>query len=243
MSKIFHEIVVDDILKTNEWAWFLGFLWADGSVTDNNMSLEIQADDFDDIWPTLYVIGFRTYSERIRENKYRQKTIGTSKCSFFLNYYGFKEKSKNPPDELWKILSYQQKLLFLRGFFEGDGSYAKYNSSDPGGGSIRITLNGPKEYDYSFILKFFDDNDIAAPCIERKDRIQSNKTRSYSILSWCKISEVLKIFNLLYSNNLEIGLSRKRNIALSFIDKRKQMCPPRMSRILWKIKQSHNSPI
>lgn len=220
MSRVYHNIKEEEMLVKNEWIWLLGFLWADGTVRQKGYSMELKAEDFDQIWPILQTIGFVSFSERSRFEKYNQKSISASKGVKTLMKYNFNNKSNSPPTELWKVLTYKQKCLFLRGLFEGDGSYAKYNNKNNRYNHLRlrITLNGKKDYDWSFILNFFEEHGIKSPCIERKTRIQKEKERSYSILSWTKIESIKKIFDILYSEEPLISLNRKYTIAKFFLD-------------------------
>ena len=220
MARTYHNIREEDMLVKNEWIWFLGFMWADGHVGQNRYSLELKSSDFDDIWPILQEIGFTTHTQRTRYGKYTQKGINAHKGIKIFQEYEYMNKSKFPPIKLWNKLTFEQKCLFLRGFFEGDGSYAKYNQRNSRFNhlNLRITLNGPKDYDWSFILDFFKDCNISPPCIERKTRIQNNKERNYSILTWTKNESIKKIFDLLYNNNLNICLERKYKIASFFLE-------------------------
>ena len=194
-----------------EWAWFLGYMWADGSFyRDISWALELKSDDFEDIWPTLQKIGFMSFTERMRQGKYIQRALNGSKCIKFFARYGYTDKSVDSPRKIWEILDFTQRRLFMRGLFDGDGSY----SNNGKGG--RITMNGPKNYDWNFLLDFFKANGIGVPCIERKTRLQKGKDRSYSILSWCNRYDIAQIVKLLYTDNLEIGLSRKQIKTLSY---------------------------
>lgn len=200
-----HTICEEDVLVKPEWAWFLGFFWADGSFYSkgNGWSLELKASDFEQIWPILNNMGFNSFCSRTRYNKYHQKSIKSSKLSNFFRQFDFDKKSVVPPIKLWNKFNQEQKVLFLRGLFEGDGCFT-HNGKRP-----RITMNGGKDYDWDFLLNFFLENSIDLPCIERKTRIQNGKIRGYSILTWSSKQATNKIASLLYSNHLDLCLRRK----------------------------------
>jgi hypothetical protein len=200
-----HNINEEDVLVKPEWAWFLGYFWADGSFYSKRGSwaLELKSEDFDEIWHILQSLGFNSFCSRTRQDKYNQKSIKSSKLANFYREFDFDKKSSIPPVKLWNIFSNLQKTLFLRGLFEGDGCFTGDIKNS------RITMNGSKNYNWDFLLDFFQENSIEKPCIERKTRIQKNKKRGYSILTWCRKTEKEKIVKLLYSDNIDICLKRK----------------------------------
>jgi intein/homing endonuclease len=208
-----HNINESDVLVKPEWAWFLGFFWADGCfyLKANTWALELKSTDFDQIWPILNNLGFNSFCSRTRQGKYHQKSIKSSKLSSLFREFDFDKKSKISPLKLWSFFSKDQKIMFLRGLFEGDGCFT-HNSKRP-----RITMNGSKDYNWDFLLNFFLENNINLPCVERKTRIQNGKERGYSILTWSSKKEVSKIAKLLYSQNTNISLERKFLLAKSMI--------------------------
>jgi hypothetical protein len=215
-----HNLNSDDILVKDEWIWFLGFLWADGCLGKKAFSLELKEADFLEIWPILQEIGFKTYTSRTRQAKYKQCCITTSQCVQTLRYFDFDQKSYQPPNKLWNMLSNKRRWLFLRGYFEGDGSYSPHGkkAKDLKNQRYRITLNGSINYCYKFIFEFFKSHDIPLPCIERKSRVQRGKLRSYSILTWSKAEVVKQIFKLMYGERLDICLRRKKDIAVRYMN-------------------------
>jgi hypothetical protein len=202
-----HDLILQDVLTTNKWAWFLGLVWADGSLDKRSVHLELKASDFDNMWEAFQLLGFKTYSSRIRRERFFMKNLGTSKLYNILSLYDFKNKSQKPPTLIWNKFDSEQKNMFLRGLFEGDGSFARYNKN-----RLRITMNSSKDYDWSWLLEYFDSHGIPKPCIERKSRIQKGKVRNYCIITWCKTEAIYKIYKMLYASNLEYSLSRKQSI-------------------------------
>jgi hypothetical protein len=208
-----HNINESDVFVKPEWAWFLGFFWADGSLYQKRKTwcLELKSDDFDQLWPILNSMGFNSYCSRIRQGKYFQKSIKSSKLSSIFLEFGFHNKSNQPPTKLWEFFNKEQKIMFLRGLFEGDGCFT-HSGKHP-----RITMNGSKDYDWDFLLNFFLENGINLPCIERKTRIQNGKERGYSILTWSSRKETSKIAKFLYSQNTDVSLNRKYLLAKEMI--------------------------
>lgn len=211
-----HELNDEEFLTSNKWAWFLGLAWADASLHKQHDSLimELKGSDFDEMWEAFYALGFRSFSSRIRYNKFLMKSISSRKLGKFFKNYNFKNKSSEPPLELWNIFDEEQKRMFLRGLFEGDGSFAKYNKN-----KLRITMNSSKDYNWDWLLEYFKLHNIPKPCIERKSRIQNNKIRNYCIITWCKTEAVYKIYKLLYDFDLQFSLLRKQNILINYYNK------------------------
>jgi len=206
-----HDLNALDFLTTTKWAWFLGLAWADGSLNIRTLTMELKASDFDEMWQAFHLLGFRTFSSRTRYEKFPMRTLSSSKVGKILKEYNFQNKSNEPPTLLWNIFNEHQKHMFLRGLFEGDGSFAKYNK-----GRIRITMNSSKDYDWSWMLDYFEERGIPKPCIERKSRIQNNKIRNYCIITWCRTEAIYKIYKLLYESELEFSLLRKQMILTEY---------------------------
>jgi len=124
-----------DIIKnpTKEFAYLLGFLWADGYIlkkidkngfNHNRIVCEIVSEDFEVIWK--YFEGFSKWSisKRKRRENWKETTTGTINNKYFYEFLesiGYKSKL----DGFEKVFHYLEEFdlvdYFLCGLFDGDG--------------------------------------------------------------------------------------------------------------------------
>lgn len=119
-----------ETIDTEEKAYFLGFLMADGCISSSHVNyhikLELQEKDADVINAFLIAIGSKNAVSKITKGNYIGNSVSLSckKMFYDLVNHGFLEhKSGNEiipntiPDELVRH--------FIRGYFDGDGCAAK----------------------------------------------------------------------------------------------------------------------
>lgn len=121
-----------------EFAYFLGFCWADGYLWKSNPSrhyrvvLENVKKDLENILPILSKIGHYTKLSRKR-NKHAKEmlraTFNNKNLYTFLSKNGFLDKLS--PHDILKKIPTELKNYFWRGLFDGDGcvGYYKYPKS------------------------------------------------------------------------------------------------------------------
>lgn len=197
-SKIFN------IIDTEEKAYWLGFLYADGSVSDNNtISLELSKMDKE------HLIKFNLFLNKsldIREDKNRVRCIFKDtmikndlvklgcipRKSLVLKF----PKNKQVPNKL--------KRHFVRGYIDGDGSI--YNSN----GNIHLSILGTRHF-LEGLIKYFK--------LKKRTLYKNNKdndSNCYFIQFSGKLAiEVIKLFY----ENCTIKLDRKYS---KFIEYEKQ---------------------
>jgi hypothetical protein len=114
-----------ELLKnpTKEFVYILGYLWSDGSLDDNSVSLEILESDAKVIANIFPPTGCWIVRQRHRQNRKPTITfyITDSKFTNFLVQHDFKSKSSVSPDKLISWMGEDLFLYFLRGFLDGDG--------------------------------------------------------------------------------------------------------------------------
>ena len=123
-SKRIHSVneSVFEIIDTEEKAYWLGFLYADGYVGDNRLELALQAKDLE------HLVKFKEFmeSEHVLEfkknaNAYRIG-IGSKKiCSDLTNLGCYKAKSLTLQFPSKDIVPEHLIHHFMRGYFDGDG--------------------------------------------------------------------------------------------------------------------------
>jgi len=203
-------------IKTEEVAYILGLLWADGNVSfANNKAktpiIKHNSKPFDNIifleilnktgkWNTFTSKNIGTFSKNI--NDICTNWISSRKIGEYLIENDYRNKKKSPNKIISKIPD-SLKHLWFRGFFDGDGSVTIKPK-----GHHSIAFTGDKNQDWSFIVNLFKFLEI----INFKIRVQSNTFGSWSHLRITNKCDLLKLEKYLYSDFDEhnLGLLRKR---------------------------------
>lgn len=213
----------DKILFENptiEFAYLLGYFWADGyiSKTNNSMGLEIVETDAEKIKDIVLSTGNWKIYKRQRKNAKGElkKPINTlhitdKELKDFLYKYDFDKKSYASPDKILQYLSSDLKTFFLRGIIDGDGNI--YNN--PKVGTYQFTVSSGYDQDWRYLSDLFDN-------LEIKYKIQRvvNKNSRYSCIRVANKDGIRKIYEVIYrdSSLLTFGLDRKVNVMKSIID-------------------------
>lgn len=118
----------EQILTTPELVYFLGYLWADGTVGKRRpvVRMQIATDDFLKIEPAIQRILLYSVHSVIKKKQHHKNVS----CFYmydrtfheWLMKYDFHLKSSVPPIQLLKNISPEYKHLFILGWFDGDGS-------------------------------------------------------------------------------------------------------------------------
>lgn len=184
---------------TEDSIYWLGYLWADGYIqnTDKNHTIDLETIDKEHAEKFSKFLGISKVSIRNRNNSITYRVNGSSrKIVNRLYSIGFNIKDKrtqfpNIPDEY--------KLVFLRGYFDGDGH-------------IRIKNEMFEAIDISGRIEFMDVIYNMFPYFVREDfhdrhskRIYSNKELGIQFLK-----DIYK--------NANIYLERKYKCALLFCE-------------------------
>ena len=202
---------VFEIIDSEEKAYWLGFLYADGYINTNKYEIELTLAEYD----KEHLEKFKLFLNSNAEIKYRSKQ----------NAYRICIQSKKIINDLIKLGCTQNKSLtltfpteeqvpkylihhFLRGYIDGDGSIGIY------GKQARVTVIGTKafldEYE-KIILKLLN---------RKKPNKRQHEGQAYSVM-YNGNKQVKKIINFLY-NDATIYLERKYNkIAVLRQDRKK----------------------
>jgi len=191
-----------DIIDTEDKAYFLGFIWADGcirQVTKNSYQLEIGLKDtdievlhlFNKYMESSFPIAF--YKQQHKNHNGCKLQITSTKIFNDLHKYGIvpnKTNSTNIPKNIPSCLMHH----FIRGFFDGDGCIGVTDTGYPS-----ILFATSKEM-CEWLQKIFNFGNITK-------KTNSDICYSYDIhgREKCKI-----IFDFLYKDS-SIYLKRKRN--------------------------------
>lgn len=208
-----------DVIDSEEKAYWLGFMFADGYIVDENG--HYGQDKFGISLAKQDKKTLEDFAKAIQSNNPiciypRKDNIGQPLCRILLT-------SQKTVDDLIKHGCVKQKSLilqppidvprdltrhFIRGFFDGDGSISKVlkqNKSQEYWYSINITST----YEMiEWIYNFFEMGSI----IKEKRR---DKTYYYSLGGH---RQVIKFFHILY-DNATIYMERKYNRFLEFVEK------------------------
>lgn len=192
-----------------EKAYILGFIAADGHVSDKEIKISLSSVDLDILLKIKDIIGFEnkikvsngigSYSSK----EYVSVSFGTSEMIKSLRNLGFhRNKTLN-----FKIPEINKELLiyFYRGFVDGDGSFSKWVSND---GYVRYSFSLCGTMDSLLSFKEFFSNYGVIFSDKLTKRFETENC-CYSLRASGK-DNVLKLLDLLYSNaDNEIVLSRK----------------------------------
>ena len=145
-----------DDINSSDKAYILGFIAADGCVTDKEIKISLSSVDSEILEKIRNAIGFDNKVKfRTNSSTYKQESLialvsfGTQEMIKSLKNLGF-NKNKTIDFKMPNI-SDEFKVDFFRGFVDGDGSFTKYTSND-GYTRYCFSLCGT----YEFLIEFRD---------------------------------------------------------------------------------------
>ena len=129
---------VFDVIDTEEKAYWLGFIFADGNISSEGNRFEINLS-IKDINHLIKLKNFLEYEEDIRVETHKE--FGTDICRLSVRnkdlWNALNNKGCTPRKSLTlqfpDISIFENKLLirhFIRGYFDGDGSLGIYNNKE-----------------------------------------------------------------------------------------------------------------
>ena len=205
-TKYTHNKDFFSVIDTEEKAYYLGLLYADGNVTNNVLSISLQEKDKDILKKFKEFLNYTGPLLIINKSGNRQNQIKLSITSpklvsdlFEHGLYPNKGTTLEFPTTIPKSLQHH----FIRGYFDGDGCvYANDKSKD-----YLFSMLGPKEF-------LINVQNILI------DALAINRTKLYNPKN-CKITQLhvltyqgkqnlKKIFSLIYSD-ATIFLERKHD--------------------------------
>ena len=195
-------------IDSEDKAYFLGFILADGSIVNKNnrYSLVININDKD-------IKVLKTFKEKInyegdiwyhkqRSNMCQIKVSSKILINDLSKYFIIPNKTnivKYPeiPDEL--------QNHFIRGVFDGDGCISIHKENREGCGVNRGQFNicsGSKEFIYEYVEKLIILVNV------KRNKIINHNNRYYTI-DWAGFTDIENLYKFLY-NNATIYLDRKK---------------------------------
>lgn len=208
-SKVKKQEDIFEVIDTEEKAYWLGFLYADGYVNEKNVCLELAIKDYE------HLIKFKSF---MKTNATINKKIIKLKDKTFINYrihisskkivndlirHGCVQKKSN-------ILTFPtmlpQELIchFIRGYFDGDGSVGVYERKN-GLKSYEVKVVGTEEFLTGIQNVFFEELNLNPVKLYQK---KSNK--AFQLQKGGRIN-FLTIRDYMY-NNATVYLDRKYRV-------------------------------
>ena len=190
---------------SKEFAYYLGFLWSDGSIKRDAIRLEIVKEDLMEIMDYLLKIDFikfNTYSrQRFEFRPTFQIYFSNAKLydSFFSVY--FNDKSNSSPTKLLEIIPEYLIGYFFNGLVDGDGNF--YISKNCR--TKQFSISSTYEQDWSYIENLFSKLNIKKYEIRKR----KNKNGQSSVVRVSNYDDIYRLYKFLYPNEFEIGLKRK----------------------------------
>lgn len=202
-----NEKYFDDI-NTEEKAYWLGFIWADGYVsTSAPWTLIIQIKDTEHLKKFSDAIMYKGTIKKSNSGGF-ENSSEMSRLVICRKYIceALNKLGKNN-SELF-IPKIQEDLInhFIRGFFDGDGSvYTYLKSGIPKNAKRRYTYN---KIECSIIGKMSILSNIKENLYDIKTRYKDSKTEYMKYLCISNNEDVIKFFNYLYKD-ATVFLERK----------------------------------
>jgi hypothetical protein len=186
------------------FVYFLGFLWSDGFIERYRTLLEIVEDDALEIVDNIKSIDFLNIctSRRARKNRKPQMCIYFCNSKFYDEYLSkyFIDKSFKSPVELIENIPNELVRYFYLGLIDGDGCFY-FNSKNR-----QFYVTSSYEQDWSHMEELFRKLEIKQYEIRRVVTEKGNKS---SFIRIKKHNEIESLYNYLYPEGYEIGLTRK----------------------------------
>lgn len=198
---------------TNEAAYVLGLLWADGYISNSGRNryirIECLSSDMEHFSKILNKTGNWNYSNRIRKNEkgLNKKPVTVANISNeplyeFLTSVDFSEKSTESPDKMISLFKKDNLIKsFILGVIDGDGCFyfnKKY-------GLRQFTITSSFNQDWNYVEEIFKKSEIKYKIIRRE-----NKTSGYSQIRVLNRENIKKIGDYIYGEEtIEYGLQRK----------------------------------
>lgn len=214
--------IFENIENKKEFAYMLGYIWADGTVNRNKyVVLEIVKDDADDIEHIIKKIFSYKRSERKRNGRKPQST-------FFINDKEFAEfliengKYPNTTETHGKILNWigeDYRIYFLRGLIDGDGCfYSGPANKKWKNNTIHFTICSSYNQDWKGLIDYCNEFNIK---LNPMQKIRKNGSK-WSFVRLSNFFEIESLINILYYEKDEIWLKRKFDKIMFAINEHKK---------------------
>ena len=206
---------IDDFLTITrpEIAYFLGFMWADGTSNCNTLSCEFLSTDAIELIPLFQTIADCWITNRKREGRSEQTTVRIvdKRLMGFLKKTDFLQKSGGSPNKLLSTIPVELHPFWFRGLWDGDGNW--YHNEK----SIIATLAGCYEQNWDFAETLLGKLNVKYQI--RRDIRPNGKS---SVIRTWGLDGPRKLAEFMYSSLQEIGLSRKKVNAIHIINRKRK---------------------
>lgn len=196
--------------KTPESCYLLGLLWADGSIRNGKNSyvirITLKAQDGESLIPIFNKTGKWSIIKcqyKCHKNPVIAFTVSSKKIWQYLHDNGYLTKSGGSATKILKEIPDKLKQYWWRGYIDGDGYFSKK----------QLEIKSTYEQNWDFALSVADFRE------SKRTFLNKNRTKEYrySAVSLSGRIKIASFVKFLYSENIEIGLERKRKAALNFM--------------------------
>lgn len=204
----FYSRFEEDITK--ELAYFLGFFWADGTIsTQSSLVIEIVREDGEILKNTFLEIF--PFSENFREPSGRKPQMSFRVCDHqvakLLIDLGKYPKSIESHEKIYNYINNKELwIYFLRGLIDGDGNFYINEKEKYGQFTLASSLN----QDWSFLLENLKEFN---PNVTKTERKNGNS----SVFRITGRENIIKFIEYLKYKDITIGLTRKQEKALNIL--------------------------
>ncbi len=212
-------------IKSPESAYLLGYIWADGCLSEYNVNMTIAKEDMLEVESVFLSTGNWTIKHNITSSA--KKTMSSMiKCSLLLvsifRKMGFKEKSRASVERVLSFMPENLHPYFVRGYFDGDGCiYVRKSGLQP-----KVGITSTIEQDWSGLSSLLNKNNVQSKIIKTTGYFFYKGERKAGYSSTLLIDsrkQVFNFFNYIYGPHLKrFGLKRKYNKFITVFTRKMQ---------------------
>ena len=195
---------------TEQKAYFLGFIFADGCVSNEELFIDINEKDIDILIKFREEINSQAkISTRIKGKSSMSRIVVKNRTfTDHLSKYGIiKNKTKNTKHLPYEIIPKELWRHFFRGLIDGDGWITKTKEN-------RYHIGYVTQYNSTALDFIYMMNELIED--KWKNRV-INRNKKYSVVQIQKSEQVKQLATVLYMNS-NIHLSRKFQMAQEILD-------------------------
>lgn len=205
-----------------EFAYFIGFVWADGCINRNSyIVIEINKDDALSLFNIFSKVGEFKYSERKREGRKEQSIFffNNKELSKFFIDNGKYPSSIESHEKVLNIIPDEYKIYFLRGLIDGDGCfYGRKTNEKWHNIALQFTIGGRYDQDWEYLIKYLKELGINMTSVKR-----IHKSSKSSIIRSTSPIEIEGLIKKLYEIDDKIYLQRKYEKSHFIINEHKRL--------------------
>lgn len=205
----FNESLIEN--PTKEYAYFLGFFWADGHVSKNSkgLYLELVSEDVYSIKNIIDTLGIININDRKKDGRKDGIKRKPQSSFYFSNHklynlmcsLDYINKSYKSFEKVFNYLPLEFHKYFIRGYFDGDGCIYLMKTRT----TAQLWIGSTYEQDWDFFLNYFKLLNITFTLVKK---IQTSKSKC-SVVRLTKKSEIELFFKTIYLDDDGIYLKRK----------------------------------